>query len=315
MKKINIKPFDEFWLNCIFNNSFSILTSLNDKYKDLAYLNCYTYSAYNSWAPKHINLHIDGELQEEIMNSTINNEYFCINCEDDYMHKIVNLLNKNNILIRVELYDWLPNSASWHKVHHYHYSLVTGYDSSKKNFTVIDDDNIGYGIKYVPYERFSKCVIDESSNITGHIIKEKKGKIYDLCLKDIILFAKEINKNISCVLENNDLWIESMSSKGEKLYEFYAFEIYKIENRHIANTYLMRRMWEKNFINKVQYERYKAYFEDIKEGWKKIKYILLKLNYQSENSSEYGYIKKINLLKDNLLNKEYQIWKEIINIE
>lgn len=39
MKKLEIKPFEEFWLNCGFNNNFSILTSYNEKYRELAYLN------------------------------------------------------------------------------------------------------------------------------------------------------------------------------------------------------------------------------------------------------------------------------------
>lgn len=34
MKKLEIKPFDDFWLNCGFNNNFSILTSYNKNIKN-----------------------------------------------------------------------------------------------------------------------------------------------------------------------------------------------------------------------------------------------------------------------------------------
>ena len=314
MKKVNIKPFDEFWLSCTFNNTFSILTSLNESYKDLAYLNCYMYHAYNPWAPKHIYLNVDDILQHKFVKNAINYKYFYMNHSDNYIDCIKEILNKNNILIYVELFDWLPNSPSWHKVHHRHCSLLIGYDNKKNAFMVIDDDNSGYGIRYVSVERFSKCVIDESGNITGYIVETKESEKYNLCLNDVIFYAKKINENLINFVGGNDFWVWKRPKQGERIYEYYAFEVFKVENRHTANICLVERMYEKNFISSTQYEKYVKIFKDIKEGWRKIKFILLKLHYCSYSGTEKEKVKEINLLKDNLIEKEQEVWERIIKI-
>lgn len=44
MKKLlGIVPFKEFYMNCILNNYFEVLTYLHPSYKTAAYLNSYTY--------------------------------------------------------------------------------------------------------------------------------------------------------------------------------------------------------------------------------------------------------------------------------
>lgn len=40
---LDLQPFGEFWINCWFNNNYSILTSIDKKYIDAAYMNTYKY--------------------------------------------------------------------------------------------------------------------------------------------------------------------------------------------------------------------------------------------------------------------------------
>ena len=309
MKKLEIKPFDDFWLNCGFNNNFSILTSYNKKYKELAYLNGYKYQAYNEWSPKHIALNNSSRIQDDIIGQVICKEYFLVEYSEKNANNLINMLHDNNIMIRVDLYNWLPNSSSWHKEHNYHYSLLSDYDEAKQEIVIIDDDNRGYGVKSIPYKRFLKCINDEESNITGYIIHIKNEIDYELNMNDVLYHANILLDNIDFFYRENDFWKVQVNEKGENLCKFYAFEVFKIENRQKANLELVKCLYDKKYINKNIDESLIKEFIYLKIEWERIKNILLK-DYMYSANNVATNIDKLNLLKSNCIKKEIEIWKK-----
>ncbi len=78
--KLKIIPFNKFWLNCNFNSNFSILTSINKSYEDLALLNCYSYcKSPQEWCPKNIALNQGNTHQRIIINNIITTEKILFN--------------------------------------------------------------------------------------------------------------------------------------------------------------------------------------------------------------------------------------------
>lgn len=310
MKKLEIKPFEEFWLNCGFNNNFSILTSYNEKYRELAYLNGYTYEAYNKWSPKHIALNNSSEIQDKIIREIIHKEYFSISYSEDNANKLINMISDSNLMIRVDLYNWLPNSPSWHKEHNFHYTLLINYDEIKNEIIVIDDDSMGYGIKSLPYDRFLQCINDEQNNITGYIIQICDDVDYELNMKDVAYHASILLDNLNYFYKENDFWRVEKNEKGESLCQFYAFELYKIENRQKANLALIKCLYDKKYINKKTYLYMCKAFSELKQGWERIKNILLK-DYIHSSECVTVNVEKLNALKTQCIAKEMEIWEKI----
>lgn len=310
MKKLKINPFNEFWLNCDFNNDFSILISYKEKYRELAYLNCYKYEAYNEWSPKHITIENSSIIQGNIIREVIQKDNFILDYSKESINKIIDIVHDNNLLIRADLYNWLPNSSSWHIDHNYHYSLLIDFDKTKKEFIVIDDDNKGYGIKNIPYERFSECVKDEENNITGYIISINAGDEYELKLEDVAYYANTLLDNLKYFFEENDFWEVQTNEKGENLCKFYAFQLFKVENRHKANAHLVKCLYDKGYIDINTYSYLKKTFIDLQRDWERVKNILLK-DYMHSYEMVTVNVDKLNSLKTQCIAKEMEIWKKI----
>lgn len=43
-KRLNICPFDYFWINCVVNDKLSIISSVEQSYETCGFLNDYRYS-------------------------------------------------------------------------------------------------------------------------------------------------------------------------------------------------------------------------------------------------------------------------------
>ena len=307
MSKLEIRPFNDYWLNCTFNNFFSILTSYKKEYSELAYLNCYTYEAYNEWCPKHITINNFGQIQKDTFSKMLSETFFSYEYSEYGVKKIIDLLDTNNILIRVDLFNWLPNSPSWHIVHNYHVSLLIGYNKFENTFIVIDDDNMGYGIRTIPYDRFISCIKDEAGKISGSIIEICDDVEYELNMNDVLYNAEVLSENLKVFLDEDDFWSVQKDENGEDLYKYYAFELFKVKNRHIANLSLMNCLFDKHYISRDELTQMEIIFVELIEEWDTIKNIFMKHSYSSSQID----IKKMNKMKRRCINKELEIWERV----
>lgn len=309
MGKLVITPFNEFWLDCGFNNTFSILTSFDESYRELAYLNCYTYVPYNEWAPKHIELRNGSDVQYEVINEIIYKKPFSFQYSKANIRKVINQIKTNNILLKVDLYNWLPNSSSWHKLHNFHHSLIVDFDEINDCIIVLDDDNKGYSKHAIPMRRFVECVKDQNGYISGYSVKCIKAPEYKLDINLVLKFATILIRDLEYFLIN-DLWTTKQTKEGDILYEFYGFEVFKIVNRQIANLLLIKKLHEYGYIYESLYQDLFNGFTEIKNGWICIKNSLIKL-YYSPNGNEIQKIKVLNVLKNKLISEEIDVWKKI----
>lgn len=306
MSKEYIKPFSDFWINCQFNMSFSILTSINKSYADLAALNCYTYSTSNvDWSPKHITLRNGSENQGNIVESLISKKQITFKNSSDWIEKIIYLLNNYNLCIGVDLYYWIAHSHAWGKKHDYHYSLVTNYDANREVFQVLDDDLFGFNLHEVPRTQFEIAVNNAKMKNDGFVINCKEPDNYTLDFDEVIYNARNIVNNLSTFLDENDYWSVSTNDREDIFYEFYAFELFKIVNRQIANVFLINRLNQLGFINSSLRDRLSIMLNELIQGWDIIKNDFTKHSI----SDEILNIHKINSKKNKLISKEIVAWQ------
>jgi len=312
MDKINIKPFNEFWLNCSFNAHLSIMTSINPKYNDLAYLNCYTY-VNKMQIPKGITIENEDEVQKSILQSASYQEAICFKdkSDEEMLLHIIELLNNQNLFIGVDLFYWLPDTICWQKLHWSHYALVTGYNSNDNTFVVLDSDAYKYGKFEIPRERFITAVRNCPFKPEGYTITiNSNPSDFSLELNAVIQNAEKIIENIENHLEANDIWEYSpYHMQAGQHFEFFSMFAYQIMNRQIANSLLFKRLAELKLINDKTCAGAVNSFNELRIGWETIKNIFIKSGLMSPRALD---IDRLIAIKNSLLKQEKAVWEHFV---
>ena len=153
---LGIKPFSDFWINCIFNVQMSILNTLEPSYKYAAYLNDYRYSIFETLADNDVvtwflGINYVEEVVPKYIDKCFTNENLSLQNDPCCLEKIKNYVRqKKYVAVGVDLFYLIPQSFFWGKYHWRHYSLLNGFDDEKKVFYVFDEDLSGYTCCEVP---------------------------------------------------------------------------------------------------------------------------------------------------------------------
>ena len=309
--KLNIKPFDEFWINCTFNGLFSIMCTLDNSYADLAYMNCYSYFIEGE-VLKGLKVKNDSEIYDSVMRSHVAHIPYKLKhlSDDELLTSIVRLLDKYHLMIGVDLYYWIPNSFCWKKYHWVHYSIVNEFDDETNSFIVLDESLAGYGVYRIPPERMllamRKCNLEKDGYIL--MLNEAVSK-YELNISSIFNNAYRLQEEVKSFMGTDEIWNYSEYDvhEGNKfdLFSMYAFQI---SNRQKANTILTKRLYESGIIRHDDHNVICDSFADITRGWDQIKALFLKGNLTSPKTLN---MYKIREIKDSLLKKESEVWKKL----
>lgn len=276
---------------------------------DLAMLNCYTYTSSNyRWCPKHIALNNFSIGQDEIINNIVSRIPILFKCTANWIDEIIGLLNEYNLLIGVDLYHWLPNSHAWKKRHDYHYSLVVNYDKDKEAFEVLDDDLNGYAKYKIQKNQFILAVENGNLKHEGFIIDCSIPNDYILNFCEVVNNANNIIEYLCTLLIDNDYWEVVNNDNGDCYYEFYAFELFKIVNRQIANKLLVNRLNEMNIIDGNICNILCVMFDDVKKYWDNLKNKFIKLSITNEKLDLYN----ANKMKNDIINMEIKTWRLLV---
>ena len=110
-KRLNICPFDYFWINCVVNDKLSIISSVEQSYETCGFLNDYRYSITGTscWWRELMILPGDS-LYNNLDVFQVNDLY--IN-PDKIIEELISKLNMDCcISVLVDLYNWLPHSVN-----------------------------------------------------------------------------------------------------------------------------------------------------------------------------------------------------------
>ncbi len=327
-----IKPFDEFWLNCSINNIISILFSYEPSYKYFMYSNDYCYNSsyigtHNGEIYNANFVRLDFFKNKPITNSEsefINSLGFIklekCNYKDTFyfLEEINELLKKRKIIAPlVDLYYWNKNGYSWNNNHKWHYTLLTGYSSERKEYFAIEDD---------AYQNYGIITESESTLISSiqsnwHKPKDSTDYLKYTLPKSIpkyVLPLYEVKNNIQKIITSinqidyDNLFIFENSEDGIKNYFWLQpYFMIQIINRQNANIALLKRLYQKKCLDNNSLNNSLCEITNIINIWKEIRSIVIKVGYLNMNSFGNKYYSKLRLLIQQALEKELYMWKSI----
>ncbi len=299
---LNIKPFDEFWFDCTFNNLVSIISTIEESYKYAMYHNDYFYQ-------NGIEHHIYYESEEHVissrgvqLNSNVikqllpiidikENQYID---KENFLDEIKGLLCNNTIILPgVDLYYWNKDGHSHHNIHVNHNTLLVGFDDEKKELYALEDD-IHRNYKIIT-ESESDFIESVKSNHAGNQIADyltytlpETLPKYHLPLQDIVRNISNINGSLRS-LKFDDLYTHKYND--EEFWRFTLFfpkKISKIIVRQQANISLLSILHKRNIISKNDYMIIVDGFKNTLKTWTAIN----------------NYIRKAGLVNVDYLNKK-----------
>jgi len=326
-----IKPFDEFWMNCILNQMFSVACTYEPSYRYAAYLNSYQYFRWDAATdPQFRYPTIDSMYYLDFLyrNEGNKNHEFSLSRvfgpldlhyfsdEDNYLQEIRELCKDNQVFsLNVDLFYWIPNSMAYEKFHWYHYSLMNGYDDATSTYYVIDDNLDGYMEHGIPEERLilsfenSECRTNpdyELPPVLKYNIREEIP-LYQLTLQEVCFHADRLIREIrSFSIEG--LWnVELDESRLNDYLTYSVVGLNIIANRHKANESLIRSLHELSLIPFDTFEQLLTQIQEIRSGWEFVKQHFMKASIQRKLDRPQCY-----KLAESLFAKEVTLWETLL---
>ena len=243
-----IKPFNEFWINCESTMLHSLLITLDEKYRAMAYVNNYTYEVLHFPAPskKWVNeVRVKPEIMDMFQVVLKNKREVRWKNYDKAVEDIKNFLRQEKIvMVGVDLFYWIPLNMCYHKHHVDHYAIINGFDENNNIFFVMDTDNVKY--------REFKLPVEDVIEAIAHCDLVYDALIYDLCekkeiepymfdMKELIWRAKRIYKSLRPLCRKY-FWLMEEKDYKEGFYrDICVMYIVQINCRMKANRLLLKR--------------------------------------------------------------------------
>lgn len=303
-KTLYIVPYSEYWNNCIINERLSIAQSIEPSYKNLGYLNEYTYEINGSsawWREITLNLNNDVYQESQI------GEYIDINIDkNNIINEIKHMIDEERyISILLDLYCTIENSLDWGNNHYHHYRLFTGYDDEKQLLYLICDYIGGYGECEISYSQFMEAVVlNDEQSVAQEFILNVKMPPYICDYSKVTDRAKTICASIKN-LYYSKLWILPSDIAPLRI----TTHLTKFEERQKANQLLFSELGRKKWISPEYSAHLFELSKKIQYAWKKMKYITMKANVMQSNLD----LEQINHASTKALRMEYEMWNEFIN--
>ena len=314
--KHEIIPFNDFWLDCDTEIMYSILTSVDERFRVLAYRNDYTYMKLSALTPHHIAFN---EIRMLPDISNLRNKYI----HYIEMKKIQDisqgigqirqyLLDGYYVMVGVDLYDWVPENMCFRKHHVEHYTLLNGYDSDKKLFYTMETDHEKYREFQVKEETLANAM-ESVSTLKYHIIV---FEISEKLMNDNELYSmKELRNNAKLIVRS----IRSL--KGHEYWVFHPMDYQKLFYRDMTVMYLMQincRMKANVLLfAHLSEEKSEIYRElemkakELESGWIEVRRAISKLYFKQDAGQR---MIEQNATIQVLLSRECIMWKRFLQI-
>lgn len=325
MEVNKLEPYKEYWMNCHLNALLSIITSVNKTYRVAPLMNNYKYKiepyelGITNVVPYKLSFEKDiyveyGKYFEKFSN-ILDKDFFKIhvkyNTKESVLHYIKQNIQFNNyFLLSVGLNKWINPLMSFADDGLAHYTLIEGYNSKDKTFSVIDDDDNGYGKKIVPEDLLFKALIfsEEAPTLISFNLNVE--------IKDFKLNLKEINKNAIQLITQLDA-IDTSGFFGAchnelntPFYrEYLAYSIggvTSIRDRQYANILLLKHL---NSYKEIDLTNVIILVEEIYSKWKKFRDLLFKDYFRDQPKVTKDISKEFF---DEVFKLERQMWESLL---
>lgn len=313
---LGIKPFNDFWLSCGYNILFSILSAAESSYRLAALMNDYSYEASEDETPtgtkySRILLNPMVSFQEKYLLDIASPQELNFKNEKNYIELLKDLIKKNEIIIAgVDLFYWIPNSMCWNKYHWEHYSLINGFDEEKNVFYVLDADDIGFNEFEIPTDRFLTAIQHSPLEPHGYIYKIKNNiEQFKLDMNEVADNARRLKNNLEAIKHMSMYGLRDVDFEAGHMCDLNAMQIYQVVNRQIANQLLFRAIQEE-LHNYEFFDNLIKCCQELQEGWKLVKNILVKAYIKKDRKS---ILAEIDERLKFLLNKEYEMWDTFLS--
>lgn len=314
------KPFNEFWMNGMLNQVFSIASSAHPSYRYAAYLNIYRYFQCEAATDRSFRYptidslyYIDNWSEFPLTRIIKHVEPGHFRSKETFIEEIKEVLRSGrNLCVNVDLHDWLPGSLAWQKFHWHHYSLFNGFDDERSLFFVIDDSRDGYNEHEIPEERLQKAIL----NLEYCFNREDGGPDYyvynlhsdiepfELQLTEVAQNAERLTKELA-EFSMEGMWnVERCPEKFQSHMTYAIIGINNIATRHTANEGLIRTIREQKLLSARLCDFLMVQLRAIQEGWNGIKNAFVNYTFDRERELE---------LAQAMLDRERALWSIVAN--
>ncbi len=309
--KLNIQPFNDFWINCHFAMLYSIMLSKLDCDKDIVYCNNYVYVMAEYTNEKgytyntiHTNMLIK-ELEEKVY---VNQEAYWWHDNPNLIEDIKKRIDQNKIVrLSVDMFYWIEDSLLYHKFHSNHNAIITGYDEQLKIMYTLDAGHDGYLEHEVSYEHLINAAKHGAEYPS--LVSDIGTEAYELKIvyEDVIENAKRICKSIDEVCGKFDMvWNLKDADKYDMMNASSNIRINLLgfSYRNHANGLLMKSIFGSAA------GKYTQQFENIFDNYDRMKNVI---SMETKRNCNLQTFEKIKMKLFEMLKKEREVWVEIIN--
>ncbi|MFC9774154.1 hypothetical protein [Paenibacillus chitinolyticus] len=318
----DIKPFNEFWMNCKYNALFSIASYYDPNNKYASYVNHYSFEHTNNYKDPSFKLPIikHAEFSEMLPNFTYSIENCHFENEENFLEELKQMIRQGQLVfLSVNLYSWIPGSFCYQRYHWSHFSLIKGYDEVNNCYLVLDDDMNGYNEFVVSEDTVVKCFrssdyFTDRENWPYPIVKLQLHQPllpYEVTLQTVQDHARRLVLDIE-QFTIDDLW--KFDEESELLSNHLDYSVIGVEyfyNRHIANVKLFKHLHKHKKINDELFETMLHHAKNLENGWQTIRNNLMKVKAKlkkSRNVPRDSIIAEAKLLFEN----EKLMWQLLV---
>ncbi|AJS60188.1 hypothetical protein [Paenibacillus sp. IHBB 10380] len=318
----HVVPFNDFWMNCVSNTLYSIASTLEPSYKSVACLNDYEYrKCLVEKDSNYAYLMIEHPLkyQNRVLSNVIDKrEPYYFKDVNQFTEELEDMIKNGQYpVLNVDLYYWIPNSLAWKQYHWYHYSLITGYDSDKSVYYVLDDDINGFREFEIPKERLEQAFLNSEYMLDPNY---QEPPCYTLELKKEIaqceLSFLQVKGNAERIVQEiSELKIDDLWDIGTDVENFDAYitnglmGINIIESRQHGNRFLLKQLADLHHIDSDTFMQLDQQLTDMSIGWFQAKNVLIKAKFSSKRRFNRDQLIQIST---RLLSEERQFWEQFI---
>ena len=311
-----IKPFNEFWINCESTMLHSLLITLDERFRIFAYVNNYTYEVLHFPAPSGRwvdETRIRTEISDLFQVVLKNKREIRWSNYDKVVEDIKRFLRQGKVVMAgVDLFYWIPLNMCYHKYHMDHYAIINGFDEEKNIFFVMDTDNV----KYREFELSAEIVVQA----IAHCDLYADALVYDLCDKDelepymfdqkeLIWRAKRIIKSLRHLTKKYFWLMEEEDYKSGFYRDICVMYILQINCRMKANRLLFDYLIEKQEIDELVTVREECY--RLEMNWVNIKNKVSKAYFEENPVAEMA---KLGERMMEQFADERKMWKGFIHV-
>ncbi|WP_068775914.1 hypothetical protein [Paenibacillus sp. FJAT-26967] len=322
-----LKPYNDFWMNCILNAAYTIAVTVDPSYKYAALMNDYRYKTWGAAIDSSfITPTLDVLDYEENWNDFILHQVIAketphtFKDSADFLSELKEIIaDKQIIKLNVDLFYWLPKNIACNKFHMSHYAIINGFDTRAKMYHVLDDDIDGYGTHLIPEERVveafmnSGAMTDKEFGGPHAYIYHLQDQIvpYRLSLQDIQNHAARLKRELAD-FSFDGLWDIKNSDRFDDYIRISLIGINIISSRQAANGMLIQAMNELDLVDESLFQALRLHVNKIQHGWKSIKQIFINKTINGDKTLNLPLIQS---KANELLGLEMKMWSLLVEIE